>query len=187
MVDKIDGNYKNMGATIIDGILQAGINYKKVVKPRVDGYLEKYPDKGTVKNFKDLYDSKTLAELIGWTGFKVKTIEELTKFLIDQKVDTEEEFREWLKEESNINKLMSVKGIGKKTASYFEILVGHSTSAIDRHLDGFLRDAGLGDLGYSEAQQIISEASVLLGVEESYFDHSIWRYKSMNKTRRQPI
>jgi hypothetical protein len=35
VVDYIDGNYGHMGATIIDAVLQAGVNYNSVVRPRV--------------------------------------------------------------------------------------------------------------------------------------------------------
>ena len=36
IVTEIDGNYQNIGATIIDGILQSGIAYATTVKPRVE-------------------------------------------------------------------------------------------------------------------------------------------------------
>lgn len=43
----------NMGATIIDGILQAGLNYKNVVKPRVDKFKNEYRNVKTTSEFYD--------------------------------------------------------------------------------------------------------------------------------------
>lgn len=176
---EIDGNYQNMGATIIDGILQAGVNYKSTVKPRVNEYLEQYPNVITVKQFKILCDEVTVPKLIKWKkSAKTERIENLTSFLIDEAIDTEAEFRKWLEYSNNITKLKRISGIKNKTADYFKILTGHSTNAIDRHLIGFLTNAGITVLGYEEAQQIISDAASILGIQESYFDHSIWKYMS---------
>lgn len=176
---EIDGNYQNMGATIIDGILQAGVSYKATVKPRVVDFLTKYPEVKTVQEFKRLCDSVTVSALINWKqSVKTERIERLTEFLIKEGIDTESEFSEWLRSGKNISRLKRLPGIKEKTADYFKILTGHSTNAIDRHLLGFLSNAGVTVSSYEEAQGIISEAAKKLGVEESYFDHSIWRYMS---------
>lgn len=70
------------------------------------------------------------------------------------------------------------QGIGPKTVDYFKILVGISTSAIDRHLFDFLRLAGLAPCGYVDAQSIIHATADLLGVDRARFDHSIWQFMS---------
>jgi thermostable 8-oxoguanine DNA glycosylase len=75
-------------------------------------------------------------------------------------------------------KLRSVKGIGPKTIDYFKILVGVSTSAIDRHLLNFLALAGLLPCGYREAQTVINAAADILSIDRAYFDHSIWQFMS---------
>jgi hypothetical protein len=179
IVTEIDGNYQNMGATIIDGILQAGINYTSTVKPRVNDFLNKYPNTKTVQDFKVLCDSVSVPALINWKkSAKTERIEKLTIFLIKEGIDTEEEFKEWLKYSNNITKLKRLPGIKDKTADYFKILTGHNTNAIDRHLIGFLSKAGISVSSYKEAQSIISETARMLNIPESYFDHSIWKYMS---------
>lgn len=41
------GNYNHMGATITEMILQAGIDYRSVVVPRVQNILRRYPEAAT--------------------------------------------------------------------------------------------------------------------------------------------
>ncbi len=179
IAEEIDGNYKNMGATIIDGILQAGINYKTTVKPRVLNFLSKYPHIKTVSEFKELCDRHSISKIINWKkSAKTERIEKLTEFLINQSVETEDEFKCWLNKKSNIDALKKLPGIKDKTADYFKILTGHNTNAVDRHLIGFLEKAGITVTSYKEAQDIISQVATKLGIEESYLDHSIWKYMS---------
>ena len=66
MVNSIDGNYENMGATIIDGILQPGIKYSTVVRPRVKQYLSDYPEVTTTTKFLSLIERKDLSKIINW-------------------------------------------------------------------------------------------------------------------------
>ena len=184
IVTEIDGNYNNMGATIIDGILQTGINYKTTVKPRVNNYLHKYPNIKTTKEFKLLIDQITIPILISWKqSAKTDRIYKLTEFLLKEFINTEEEFKEWLENPSNMKKIKKLSGIKDKTADYFRILTGHKTNAIDRHLLKFLKQAGITVSSYEEAQNIISETSKLLKVDESCFDHSIWKYMSESKEK----
>ncbi|MGK0289566.1 MAG: hypothetical protein ACI86H_001011 [bacterium] len=171
-----------MGATIIDGILQAGINYKNTVEPRVNDYLEKYSGIKTTKQFKELLDEISVSKLINWKeSAKTERIQKLTEFLLEEGINTEEEFGKWLNLQENIYKLTQISGIKSKTADYFKILTGHNTSAIDRHLIGFLENAGIHVIEYEKAQQIISQTAKLLNVKESHFDHSIWKYMSESK------
>jgi hypothetical protein len=75
-------------------------------------------------------------------------------------------------------KLRCIKGIGPKTIDYFKNLAGISTSAIDRHLLGFLRLAGMEVANYHEAQDVINGTADLLEIDRAYFDHSIWQFMS---------
>ena len=182
VITEIDGNYQNMGATIIDGILQAGIKYSTTVKPRVLKFLSEYPQTTTTKGFRSLIDKISLPKLINWKeSSKTKIIQNLTDFLILENVNTENEFKDWLSDDDNLIKLKQLSGIKDKTADYFKILTGHNTNAIDRHLIGFLANAGIHVANYQEAHEIISKAASILGIEEAHFDHSIWKYMSETK------
>lgn len=179
IVNEIDGNYMNMGATIIDGVLQAGINYKSTVKPRVESFLAKYPNSVTTTQFIDIFERETVSKLINWkSSAKTERIEVLSRFLQERCIETTEEFGVWLSKESNITEIKKLSGIKCKTADYFKILTGHQTNAVDRHLIGFIKQSGTDVTGYKEAQTIISLAALKLNIEESLFDHSIWKYMS---------
>lgn len=179
VVTEIDGDYKNMGATIIDGILQAGINYKTIVKPRVNQFLAEHPNVVTTSKFIEIFEKLTIPALINWkASAKTERIEALSYFLKDKGVETTDEFGIWLENEANIKELKQLSGIKCKTADYFKILTGHQTNAVDRHLIGFINRSGSDVSNYKEAQTIISGAANALGVEESLFDHSIWKYMS---------
>ncbi len=179
IVTEIDGDYQNMGAIIIDGILQSGINYKTVVKPRILNYLKDHSNKKTTPEFKTLIETVPVSQLIKWKeSAKTKRIILLTNFLFDKHINTQEDFKKWLSFQENIIELKTLSGIEDKTADYFKILTGHSTNAIDRHLLNFLEKAGITTNDYKEAQMIISQTAKILGVNESYLDHSIWKYMS---------
>jgi len=180
IVTELDGNYQNMGAIIIDGILQAGMTYKTVVKPRVLKYLKEHPDIRTTSEFKLLINKIPISELIKWKKDSAKTqrIVGLTNFLLSKDIDTQEDFKKWLSSEENIREFKKLSGIGNKTADYFKILTGHNTSAVDRHLINFLEKAGIMDTNYRKSQTIISATAKLLEIDESYLDHSIWKYMS---------
>ena len=142
--ENIDGNYQNMGAIIIDGILQAGIKYETTVRPRVKKYLTDYPEIKTSSAFANLISRVPISTLINWKpSAKTERIEKLTSFLVSIGIESQESFSEWLSDESNILLFKKLPGVGDKTADYFKILVGHQTNAIDRHLLNFIKKAGL--------------------------------------------
>ncbi len=103
IVQNIDGNYKNMGATIIDGILQAGMTYKNCVKPRVDDFLNSYPDIIETSQFISLFEKEGISSIINWkASVKTERITALSYFLKNEGVETTEEFGIWLEQDENI-------------------------------------------------------------------------------------
>ncbi len=59
---------------------------------------------------------------------------------------------------------------------YLQILAGLDTSAVDRHLALFLKQAGVAADPYTERKTIIDAAAGVLGVDRAVLDYSIWRY-----------
>lgn len=177
--DEVDGDYRHMGATVSDAILQAGIAYETVVKPRVLNLKTEYPSANTTSGFASIAKEIGLGRLLNWKGQKkLQTITNTLSLFAAEKVENESQLRDWLQVDGNIGKLKSIRGIGDKTADYLKILVGISTIAIDRHLLNFLKDSQIQADGYGEAQEIISLASSILGIDEAHFDHAIWLYMS---------
>ncbi len=172
-------NYNHMGAVITEGILQAGIKYETVVLPRVKNLRQTWPQARTTSAFQTLMQQKGLAELINWQGQrKLDTIQTLTRFFINEGVETEANLQEWLGATANQEKLAQIKGIGSKTIDYLQLLVGIPTIAVDVHLFRFLKMAGLSTQDYDQARQFFIQAAAVLGWETAVLDHSIWRYMS---------
>jgi hypothetical protein len=172
--------YDHMGATITDAMLQAGINYNTVVKPRVD-QVYALPEAKTTSGFLKLLERTNPQLLLKWKGEKPNRILRVTKLFVKENIEAEEQLKLWLKEEENLQKLGNIKGVGGKTLDYFKMLSGIHTSAIDRHLRSFLHRAGVQVDSYLEAQEVINKAANKLKIKESVLDHSIWKYMSDRK------
>lgn len=177
--ETIDGNYNHIGATVADAVLQANNRYATNVKPRVNRILTTYPNDRTTTAALHLLKGMPATEFLSWRGEdRAERFSRVLDLCASEHIETESDLRNWLLDNSNLPKLRSIKGIGPKTVDYFKILVGVSTSAIDRHLLNFLGMAGLTSCGYSEAQAIINDTADILEVDRAYFDRSIWQYMS---------
>lgn len=169
----------NMGATIIDGILQAGLNFKFVVKPRVDNFKNEYRNIKTTTEFYNLINTKDLSELINMKGQKIERIITLVNFLKTKKIETEDDFYVWLSNEENTLELSNLKGIKTKTIEYFKILTGHkNTVAVDVRLRNFIKLCcdNLEITNDKLAYEILMKVAEKLKVEPATLDYSIWSY-----------
>lgn len=165
-------------------MLQAGIKYDTVVFPRVKKLLTDYPEARTTTGFFKLLEKTGPRELLEWSGKeKLNRILGVTQYFMEEGTETEDSLKMWLEKNSNVPKLKNLRGIGDKTADYFKILAGISAVAVDRHLLGFLNQAGIDiDINsYSEAREIIEKTAKRIGIEASALDHSTWRYMSKAK------
>ncbi|HXE90249.1 MAG TPA: hypothetical protein VNK82_04720 [Terriglobales bacterium] len=179
LVASMEGSYGHMGATLTDAVLQAGVNYETVVRPRVERVLGTYPDATTTSSFARLIRQLGADQVLSWQGNrKLRTLQELISVLLQNGVETEDQLRIWLEKPANLERIRQIKGIKDKTAHYLQILVGAQGVAIDRHLFRFLEEAGTPTNSYDEAHKLICDAATLLGVDWSVLDYSIWRYMS---------
>ena len=181
-IQNIDGNYEHMGATIVDGVLQSGLNYKTVVKPRVVSVLTNFPTHTTISSFQSLCEEKGIKNVIAWKDDKKPNlILTLLSFLKAEKVETCQQFSTWLDQEQNVHKLRAIKGIGPKTIDYFNILLGKQAIAVDVHLKHFVQMAGIRLFNYDEIKNLIMEVADHLNIKPSLLDHSIWKYMADSK------
>jgi endonuclease III len=179
LIDEIVGDYDHMGATILDAVLQAGTTYDTVVRPRVERILADYPGANTTSRFLDVLLREGAKSVLDWDhNEKPLRVIHLTGFLWRQGIETEEQLREWIEEESNVEKLLSIKGVGPKTVDYLGMLVGRATVAVDRHLIRFLENAGVSVTSYAEAREILNQAADILGIDRRRFDQTIWHRMS---------
>lgn len=177
--ETIDGNYGHIGATVADAILQANNKYATHVKPRVNRVLAQYPSSVTTSSMLHLLNSVSATQFLDWRGEdRAERFTQVLDLFAAEGIEVESDLRDWLSVDSNLPKLRAIKGIGPKTIDYFKILVGVSTSAIDRHLLSFLGLAGLAPSGYLHAQSVINATADILEVDRAYFDHSIWQFMS---------
>ncbi|MBA4417098.1 MAG: hypothetical protein C0392_04190 [Syntrophus sp. (in: bacteria)] len=174
--------YNHMGATITDSILQAGLKWSSVVKPRLDRLKKDYPEAITTDGFNKIIEKAGIKVLINWKDSeKPNRIMRLTELFLKEGVENEVDLKAWLGNHTNIQKLEQIKGIGNKTVDYLKWLSGIPTAAVDIHLFRFLELAGIFTKDYFEAKGIINGTADLRGLNRTVFDHSIWKYMSEGK------
>lgn len=178
-VDYMDGNYCHMGATISDAILQAGTKYDTVVRPRIRKIRENYPEAKTTSAFMELLTKIGPKTILSWNDDeKPNRIVGLTEFFLRERLETETDISVWMENETNVKRILQVRGVGPKTADYIKILVGCQTAAVDRHSYAFLNRSGVQVSGYEEALNILNLTADFLKIDRALFDHSIWQYMS---------
>lgn len=183
LIEEPMAGYQHMGAVIADATLQAGVNYKTVVAPKVARLIQNYPQCVTTSMFRDALNSDGPEKVLGWTrGRKPETARALAELLIAEEIETVGDLKAWIQRPTSRAKLLAVSGVGPKTADYLGLLAGRTdVAAIDMHLNRFLRDAGISPVSYDQAQTIIIAAAEQLDVSPATLDHSIWQYMSNRK------
>jgi hypothetical protein len=177
IVAEIDGNYHHLGAAIADAVLQANMKYETHVRPRIARIMDTFPDAATMSGLKKILMKITSRDFLDWRGMdRVNRFQAIIDLLSSEKIETEENLKEWLTNDRNLIELTRIKGIGPKTIDYLKILTGIQTCAIDRRLLDFLKQAGIKVSGYDEAKAVINLTADILGVQRAYLDHSIWKY-----------
>lgn len=91
IVTDIGSPYGHMGATLTDAVLQAGVRYETVVRPRVQKLLRDHPDARTTSAFAALLRDRGAAEILTWKGRKLETLDQLVAFLLREQIETEPE------------------------------------------------------------------------------------------------
>ena len=174
----------HMGALIMDACIQAGLNYDRVVKPRVEE-IERDPNLRTTTGV--YQNMNKMEEVAVKNSAKIKCIQELTQFFSQEGIYTVGDLRKnyW----SIRDKLLNIRNIGRKTRDYIGILAGvPDVVAIDRLLTQFAEKAGI-HVGnpsdsaskYDRLFNIYRKAACLLGITPAELDNAVWRY--MNKRK----
>lgn len=171
--------YCHIGALLTDAVLQAGVNYRTVVAPRVNRVLERFPNATTTPKFRELLIQVGPAHVLQWSDSeKPRRLLLLTNFLYDNCVFTTTAFQTWLLIESNCAEIKRVRGIGPKTLDYLKCLCGIDAVAVDRHIRNFAARAGVYVRDYEVVQRVVEEAADLMQISRSQLDRIIWSSES---------
>lgn len=169
----------HIGALFTDAILQAGVNYKSVVKPRVESVLMRFPEADTVTAFSEVLDRYGVREVLHWNNAaKIRRMEDLVSFCSFRDIETAEDLIYFLNSESGEKQLKEINGIGNKTCDYMKRLLGFDTVAVDRHIREFLMDADIMFDDYFEIKEVVEFAADIMGETRRGLDYSIWSYMS---------
>lgn len=175
--------YNHIGALFTDIVLQSGLNYKSVVKPRVQNILKKYPEANTVRLFSKLIDEVGVMVVMNWKHpIKLQRMRDIVDFSKNKYIDTCEDLKFSLAEESNRKSFLDLNGFGYKTLDYTLKLLSIDTVAVDRHIVSFVSQAGLNHSDYHQVKSIVEYAADLMEINRTSMDYSIWKY--MSETRK---
>jgi endonuclease III len=169
--------YQNMAALLADLVLQAAINYEKVVAPRVNSILERYPACITTANVVDLICKESLEEILNWKGrVKLERFRTLLAFLVGEGIDDTAALAEWISRPASRAQLLAINGLGAKSVDYLKLLCGVSSFPIDRHIFRFIALAGVSTrkCSYVDAQMLLLRSCEELNLCPSRTENAIW-------------
>lgn len=167
---------EHMGAILADSVLQAGLNYTTVVRPRVLNILQNYPQADTTSALLKLIKKKRTAEFLSWQHHeKLMRFEALVAFLKDWGIEDAQDLRNNLGSEHFCFQVQSINGVGPKTVDYMACLVGVESIAVDRHVRNFAKAVGVENNDYYFLRRSFCCAADLLELPRREFDAWLWR------------
>ena len=179
--------YNHIGALFTDIVLQSGLNYQKIVLPRVARVLIKYPEAVTVKTFLATISTHGIEVVLDWRhNEKHKRMYSLIDYAISNDINTILDLRSYLIKTQNHQKFLAVHGLGEKTLDYTLKLLNFDTVAVDRHISSFVLMAGIDVKGYSNIKRIVEYAADFIDEPRSSIDNSIWQYMSTQAYNSKP-
>ena len=174
----------HVGALFTDTILQAGVNYRSVVWPRVAHVLDTFPYATTVSIFAEILEDYGTANVLHWSNAeKTQRMNELVLFCLDHQIETSRQLTEFMRYEHNVNMLKDIHGIGNKTCDYLKRLLGFDTVAVDRHIRSFIESADIFCNDYYDIKEIVEYAADFMEKTRRELDYSIWSYMSKKEQK----
>lgn len=176
---EIRPTYEHMGALLADSVLQAGLNYNSVVKPRIVAILAQYPDCNRTSALRGLVERGETTLFLNWShSEKVRRFGELVAFLTEASIEQVDDLKDHLTDKAFVVALRDVRGIGPKTVDYMGCLVGMDSVAVDRHVRTFAKRVGVIEEDYDYLKAVFCYAADLLSVSRREFDAWVWRRES---------
>jgi len=167
---------EHLGAVLADSVLQAGLNYTTVVRPRVLVILQEHPDRYTISSLASLIQEGETGAFLNWRHHeKVSRFEALVIFLQKWGVEDVHDLRAGLASDEFCGAIQTLNGIGPKTVDYMACLVGIDSIAVDRHVRTFAKTVGVENDDYHFLRQSFCCAADLLSLPRREFDAWLWR------------
>ncbi|HDR9355969.1 TPA: hypothetical protein QDB44_001825 [Burkholderia vietnamiensis] len=167
---------EHLGAVLADSVLQAGLNYMTVVRPRVLAILRAHPNCHTISSLVSLIQDGKTGAFLNWRHHeKVSRFEALVVFLRDWGIEGVEDLRAGLASDEFCAAIQTVNGIGPKTVDYMACLIGIDSIAVDRHVRTFAKTAGVENDDYHFLRKSFCCAADLLSLPRREFDAWLWR------------
>ncbi|MDK4733948.1 hypothetical protein [Rhizobium sp. CNPSo 3490] len=171
--------YDHMGALLADSVLQAGLNYNSVVRPRVEVILAQFPQCDRTSGLLPVVGDGQTATFLNWTHpEKIGRFESLVRFLDGNSIETVLDLGKKLQRPGFVELLREVRGVGPKTVDYMGCLVGLDSVAVDRHVRTFARRVGVLNDDYDFLRSVFCCAADLLSLSRRQFDAWVWRRES---------
>lgn len=169
----------HLGAVLADCVLQAGLNYRTVVRARIERIIELFPEAATLAGTTEFVERGVVSEFLMWKHpEKIERFIRLVRVLESHQIEDTRKLQAWLQGHDCRDCLLRVVGIGPKTVDYLCCLVGIDCIAVDRHVKVFAKNAGVEIKDYDGLKLVISFAADLLGVSRRDFDSWIWQFVS---------
>ncbi|WP_243295907.1 hypothetical protein [Geothrix mesophila] len=167
---------EHLGAVLADSVLQAGLNYTTVVRPRVIAIMQVHPTCQTISSLSALIRAGETSAFLNWRHHeKVNRFEALVVFLQGAGIEDIHDLRASLLSEQFCKAMQSVNGIGPKTVDYMACLVGIDSIAVDRHVRAFAKAVGVKNEDYHFLRESFCCAADLLSLPRREFDAWLWR------------
>lgn len=167
---------EHLGAVLADSVLQAGLNYTTVVRPRVLSILQDHPDRYTISSLASLIQEGETGAFLNWRHHeKLSRFEALVIFLQKWGVEDVRDLRSGLASDEFCDAIQTLNGIGPKTVDYMACLVGIDSIAVDRHVRTFAKTFGVENDDYYFLRQSFCCAADLLSLPRREFDAWLWR------------
>ncbi|SDO47090.1 hypothetical protein SAMN05428965_4087 [Geodermatophilus sp. DSM 45219] len=185
VVEERTRGWDHMGAVICDAALQPRCSYRRVVEPRVRRLVAAWPEATTVSRFSARLETSDIGATLPWRGpTKLRVISDLTDALARADVETVPDLRGALADPAGglRSTLRTVRRVGPKTLDYLSILCGSSEHvAVDVHVRGFVRDAGVDVATYERYGAVVRAAARLRGCSPGALDAAIWQHMSRRR------
>ncbi len=167
---------EHLGAVLADSVLQAGLNYTTVVRPRVVGILRAHANRHSISSLVELIHEGGTGAFLNWRHHeKVRRFEALVAFLKDWGIEDARDLRAGLASDKFRDAIQTVNGVGPKTVDYMACLIGIDSIAVDRHVRTFAKSVGVDSDDYHFLRKSFCCAADLLSLPRREFDAWLWR------------